>query len=103
MGSVLAKPELVEIYMKLGKEYNLPVFAPRMMLLAMPEELRETVRKEYVLVDNMFMLDVEGPEASWEQEYGKMIEQVGPGLNVLIVHLANWKEISAVKQSSPAT
>ena len=78
MGSVLAKPELVQIYMKLSKEYNIPVFAPRMMLFAMPEEIREKVKKEYVLVDRMFMLDVEGPDASWEEEYGKMIEKVSP-------------------------
>ena len=54
---------------KLGKEYNIPVFAPRMMLFAMPEEIREMVREEYVLVDNIFMLNVDGPDASWEEEY----------------------------------
>jgi predicted glycoside hydrolase/deacetylase ChbG (UPF0249 family) len=103
MGSVLARPELVELYMKLGKEYGIPVFAPRMMLFAMPEEIRETVKNEYVLVDNMFMLDVEGPEASWEEEYGKMIENIGPGLNVMIVHLAfDNAEMQAVTVNHPA-
>ena len=103
MGSVLAKPELVEIYMRLGKEYNLPVFAPRMMLFAMPEDVREMVKKEYVLVDNMFMLNVDGPEASWEEEYGKMIEKVGPGLNMMIVHLAHDNaEMQAVAINHPA-
>ena len=103
MGSVLAKPELVQIYMKLSKEYNIPVFAPRMMLFAMPEEIRETVKKEYVLVDRMFMLDVEGPDASWEEEYGKMIEKVSPGLNMMIVHLAyDNAEMQAVAINHPA-
>ena len=115
MGSVLAKPELLEIYMKLGKEYGLPVFAPRMMLFAMPEEIRTLVKEEYVLVDNMFMLNLDVPDASWEEEYGKMIEKAVPGLNVMIVHLAydnaemqavainhpafgaTWKEIGALK------
>jgi len=103
MGSVLAKPELVQIYMKLSKEYNIPVFAPRMMLFAMPEEIRETVKKEYVLVDRMFMLDDFGPDASWEEEYGKMIEKVSPGLNVMIVHLAyDNAEMQAVAINHPA-
>ncbi len=103
MGSVLAKPELVQIYMKLAKEYKLPVFAPRMMLFAMPEDLRTLVKNEYVLVDRMFMLDVDGPEASWEEEYGKMIEKVGPGLNVIIVHLARDNaEMQAVAVNHPA-
>lgn len=103
MGSVLAKPELLEIYMKLGKEYDLPVFAPRMMLFAMPEEIRALVKEEYVLVDNMFMLNVDGPDASWENEYGKMIEKVVPGLNVMIVHLAyDNAEMQAVAINHPA-
>ncbi|MEA3477087.1 MAG: polysaccharide deacetylase family protein [Bacteroidota bacterium] len=103
MGSVLAKPELVQIYMKLGMEYNLPVFAPRMLLMAMPEETREMVKKEFVLVDHMFMLNVEGPDASWEEEYGKMIEKVKPGLNVMIVHLAHDNaEMQAVAINHPA-
>lgn len=103
MGSVLASPELVQIYMKLGKEYNIPVFAPRMMLFAMPEEIRESVKKEYILVDNMFMLNVDGPGASWEEEYGKMLENVLPGLNVMIVHLAyDNAEMQAVAVNHPA-
>jgi predicted glycoside hydrolase/deacetylase ChbG (UPF0249 family) len=103
MGSVMAKPELVQIYMKLGKEYNIPVFAPRMMLFALPEEMRDMVKNEYILVDNIFMLNAEGPEASWEEEYGKMIQKVGPGLNVMIVHLAfDNAEMQAVAVNHPA-
>ena len=103
MGSVLAKPELLEIYMKLGKEYDLPVFAPRMMLFAMPEEIRTLVKEEYILVDNMFMLNDIGPDASWEEEYGKMIEKAVPGLNVMIVHLAyDNAEMQAVAINHPA-
>ena len=103
MGSVLAKTELLEIYMKLGKEYDHPVFAPRMMLFAMPEEIRTLVKEEYVLVDNMFMLNDIGPDASWEEEYGKMIEKAVPGLNVMVVHLAyDNAEMQAVAINHPA-
>ena len=103
MGSVLAKPELVQIYMKLGKEYNLPVFVPRMLLMGMPQEEREIIKREFVLVDRFFMLNMDGPEASWEEEYGKMIEKVTPGLNVMIVHLAHDNaEMQAVAINHPA-
>ncbi len=103
MGSVLAKPELVQIYMKLGKEYGIPVFAPSMMLMGMPAEEGKMIKEEYVLVDRMFMLNVDGPEASWEEEYGKMIERVAPGLNVMIVHLAyDNAEMQAVAINHPA-
>jgi predicted glycoside hydrolase/deacetylase ChbG (UPF0249 family) len=103
MGSVMAKPELVQIYMKLGKEYDLPVFAPRMLLMGMPEEAREEIKKEYVLVDRIFMLDLDGPDHSWEEEYGKMVDKVSPGLNVLIVHVAyDNAEMQAVAVNHPA-
>jgi chitin disaccharide deacetylase len=103
MGSVMARPELVQIYMKLGKEYHLPVFLPRMLLMSVPEEQREMIKKEFVLVDHYFMLGVDGPEASWEEEYGKIIDRVAPGLNVMIVHLARDNaEMQAVAINHPA-
>jgi predicted glycoside hydrolase/deacetylase ChbG (UPF0249 family) len=103
MGSVLAKPELVQIYFKLGREYHLPVFAPSMLLMGIPEEQREMVKNDFVLVDQFFMLGVDGPEAPWEEEYGKILEKVKPGLNVMIVHLAHDNaEMQAVSVNHPA-
>lgn len=88
MGSVLATPELVQIYMKLGMEYQLPVFVPRLMLMGVPEEMREMVKKEFVLVDHFFMLNEEKPGVTWLKAYTEMVEKMGPGLNQLIVHVA---------------
>jgi len=103
MGSVLARPELIHTYMKLGQEYEIPVFIPRMLLFSFPEEQREQVKNEFVLVDQYFMLDLEGPDTSWEEEYGKIIEKVGPGLNVIIVHLAHDNaEMQAITVNHPA-
>ncbi len=88
MGSVLATPELVQIYIKLGMEYQLPVFVPRMMLMGVPEEMREMVKEEFVLVDRFFMLNEQKPEVTWLEAYTEMVEKMGPGLNQLIVHVA---------------
>lgn len=103
MGSVLAKPEFVQIYMKLGREYDLPVFAPRMMLMGMPEEMREMVKTEFVLVDHFFMLNEALPGVSWMDLYKPMVEKMGPGLNQLIVHLAvDNAEMQGVAINHPA-
>jgi len=103
MGSVLAKPEFVQIYMKLGKEYNLPVFLPRMMLMRMPEEMREMIETEFVMVDHFFMLNDAKPGVSWMEAYGEMVEKMGPGLNQLIVHLAiDNAEMQGVTINHPA-
>jgi len=103
MGSVLAKPEFVQIYMKLGMEYKLPVFAPRMILMGMPEKMREMAESEFVLVDRFFMLNEATPGVSWMDLYRVMIEKMGPGLNQLIVHLAiDNKEMQGVAINHPA-
>jgi chitin disaccharide deacetylase len=103
MGSVLATPELIQIYFKLGMEYGIPVFVPRMLLLGIPEEPRELIKRGFVLVDQYFMLNLESPDASWEEVYGEILDQVGPGLNVLIVHLAHDNaEMQAITVNHPA-
>jgi len=103
MASVAATPELMEIYMKLGMEYGIPVFIPRLMLMGVPEETREMIKQNYVLVDKFYMLNTEGPDASWEELYGEMISGSVPGLNVMIVHLAHDNaEMQAVAVNHPA-
>jgi predicted glycoside hydrolase/deacetylase ChbG (UPF0249 family) len=103
MGSVLATPELIQIYFKLGMEYGIPVFVPRMLLLGVPEDQSELIKQEFVLVDQYFMLNLEGPDASWEEAYGEILDQVGPGLNVLIVHLGHDNaEMQAITVNHPA-
>ena len=103
MGSVMAKPEFMQIYLKLGLEYKIPVFVPRMILFGMPEEAREKMKKEYVLVDNFFMMNTDDPGLSWAEAYGNMIAKVKPGLNVMIVHVANDNaEMQAISVNHPA-
>jgi predicted glycoside hydrolase/deacetylase ChbG (UPF0249 family) len=103
MGSVMAKPEFVQIYMKLGKEYQLPVFAPRMILVGMPEDMREMVKAEFVLVDHFFMLNEAKAGESWLDLYRVMIEKMGPGLNQLIVHVAiDNAEMQGITMNHPA-
>lgn len=103
MGSVMAKPEFMEIYLKLGKEYKIPVFVPRMILFGMPEEAREQMKKDYVLVDNFFMMNAEDPGLSWAEAYAPMIEKAKPGLNVMIVHVAfDNAEMQAIAVNHPA-
>lgn len=103
MGSIMAKPELIQIYLKLGLEYKIPVFVPRMILMGMPEEAREQMNKDYVLVDNFFMMNTDDPGLSWAEAYAKMITKAIPGLNVMIVHVAHDNaEMQAISVNHPA-
>ena len=102
MGSVLATPELAQIYMKLGMEYDLPFLLPRVYLQMVPEQIRPLLDNQPFLLDAFFMLDKD-PEGTWAEAYGEMLERVVPGLNQLIVHVAyDDEEMQAVAVNHPA-
>ncbi len=103
LGSVAATPELMQIYFRLGKEYGLPVLAPAMMLMAVPEEQREEIRSQFVLLYRLFMMEEENPEITWAEAYDQMLARTVPGLNQLIVHLSiDNDEMQAVALNHPA-
>ena len=87
MASAGARPELFQIYLQLGKEYNTPVLLPRFFLLGLPAEDRDKILSEYVLLDNIYMMGEEAAGKTWSESYRQMTESMKPGLNQLIVHL----------------
>jgi len=103
MGSVMATPELLRIYQKLGKEYDLPVLMiPRSWLQDTPDEMREVIDTEYQILDGLFMMEAYDSTKSWSDAYGEMLATMGPGLNQLIVHLAiDDSEMQAVAVNHP--
>lgn len=88
MGSVLANPELIKIYLNLSEIYKLPVLFPRAYLSWFPPDLAKSLDTKIFLVDNLFMLDPKMITAKWIDAYQKGIEAMKPGLNEMIVHLA---------------
>jgi predicted glycoside hydrolase/deacetylase ChbG (UPF0249 family) len=89
MGSILASPELIKIYQKLGKEYKLPVLIPISMIQAMaPQLLKYIDTAGAVIVNNLIMAYAGMPGANWKQFYDGQIRNLKPGLNELIFHLA---------------
>ena len=102
MGSMVATPELVQIYLKLGKEYHLPLLIPRSWLPNAPREHRDAIAAEHILLDGLYMMEAADTAKSWSEAYGEMIAAVGPGLNELIVHLAiDDTEMQAITVDHP--
>jgi len=88
MGSVLANPELIKIYMNLSDIYHLPVLFPRAYLSWFPPETAKTLGSKIFLLDNLFMLEPQMIKGNWIDAYKKGISELKPGLNQMIVHLA---------------
>jgi chitin disaccharide deacetylase len=88
MGSVLANPELVKVYLGLSATYHLPILFPRAYLGMLPPDIAKSLGSQVFLLDNLFMLDEKIVTPNWIDAYRKGIESMKPGLNQMIVHLA---------------
>ncbi len=88
MGSVLANPELVKIYLNLSEEYHLPILFPRAYLSWFQPDMAKSMESKIFLLDNLFMLEPKMITGKWIDAYKKGIETMKPGLNEMIVHIA---------------
>ena len=88
MGSVMANPELIKVYLDLSDIYHLPILFPRAYLGMFPPDLAKSMDSKFFLLDNLFMLDANMITGKWIDAYKKGIEAMKPGLNEMIVHLA---------------
>jgi predicted glycoside hydrolase/deacetylase ChbG (UPF0249 family) len=102
MGTMFATPALVQIYLKLGQEYHLPLLIPRYWLQSIPEDRRAAIAADYVLLDGLSMMEHPDSSKTWPEQYEQMIAAMQPGLNELIVHLAlDDDEMRAVTVNHP--
>ncbi len=88
MGSVMATPELIKIYLGLSDEYHLPVLFPRAYLAMLPPDISNAMSSKVFLIDNLFMLEPNMITGNWIDPYKQAIEAMKPGLNDMIVHIA---------------
>jgi len=95
MGTILAKPEFAEIYLKLGREYGLPVMLPRHVLtngqyVTPPQAsgLLEKLAAARVPVIDALAVGVEAADfAERTAGYQRIIRSLRPGVTQIIVHL----------------
>ena len=97
MGSVMANPELIRVYLDLSSEYNLPVLFPRQYVGMLPPDIAAEFGKKIFLLDNLFMLEPGMITGSWIDPYTKALSEMKPGLNQIIVHIGvNNDELKAI-------
>jgi predicted glycoside hydrolase/deacetylase ChbG (UPF0249 family) len=101
MGSLFTTPELFQVYLKVGAKYNLPVFIPLNAAQGYPE-LMALLDGKQIPVDNFYMMEANLSHDEWTGYYKKILEQLKPGLNEIIVHLAiDNAEMQAVAVDHP--
>jgi len=111
MGAVVSRPDLVEVYVKLGVEFGVPVFFLRNFDDAgtLPKDVRERAVTLLKLLDDRqlpvldFMTQYYTGESydTKKKMYLKAIEDTQPGVRYLIIHCGyNNEELQAITTSS---
>lgn len=101
MGTVLRSREFLQVYRKLGREYNLPVFLARPWLNLAPYA-KEVAADLPELLDGATGLFQNPGEGKWAEAYGAMVQRLEPGVTQMIVHLAfDDEEMQAVAHGHP--
>jgi predicted glycoside hydrolase/deacetylase ChbG (UPF0249 family) len=111
MGAVVSRPDLVEVYVKLGVEFNVPVFFLRNFDGAgtLPNDVRARAEALVKQLDERrlpvldFMTQYYTGESydTKKKMYLKAIEDTAPGVRYLIIHCGyNNEELQAITTSS---
>jgi predicted glycoside hydrolase/deacetylase ChbG (UPF0249 family) len=110
MGAVVSRPDLIEIYVKLGLEFNLPVFFLRNLGREIPDEgvrnralqlVAELEKHKLPVLDQMTQLYTNDSFENKKAQYLESIVNSKPGVHYLILHCGyDDEELRAITGSS---
>lgn len=88
MGTMFSTQPLFEEYLRLGKEYHIPLLLTREPSIAMNPQLPPGFDRRAIPIDKVLQMTPGTPKAMWLAAYEKMLAPLPPGTYELIVHLA---------------
>ncbi len=89
-GALFFSPEIFRVYLEVAEKNKLPAFVPMDLSPHFDESF--TRPKNLVVVEKFFMADKSLDFENWEDYYYKIVEELRPGLNEIIVHLGSDNE-----------
>lgn len=84
MRTLLQTPALLEVLLRVGRDYKLPVCVWR-ELVAQPE-LAPLFREDDIVLDALETIGAEVPAEQWKSYYENVIANLKPGVTALVVH-----------------
>ena len=102
MGAALQRLDYFKAYLKVGHEFKIPVFIPRILEAGLKVKLDTIVSDKDVLVDHILSASPQDFKTGLANFYTNGIKNVKPGLTYLIIHTAyNDDEMRAVTIDHP--
>ncbi len=81
-------PELFGLYLKLGREYRVPVMVGQNFLDQAPEAFQKLVGKQDIVVDRTLTASPEDFQGGMAKYYASVLSGLQPGVTVLVMHTA---------------
>jgi hypothetical protein len=103
MGTLVATTDLLKLYIKLGREYKVPILLHRgMARSALNINLDDYLGKTDVVLDQIFMASPDDYKKGMKDFYSSVLNAIKPGLNIILLHAAyDNAEMQAVTIDHP--
>lgn len=88
MGTLFQTPDLFEAYLRVGRDYQIPVLLPADPMRAEAPQLMALLQPEDIVIDRLVSITPGVPADEWEAYYAGLVESLEPGVTQIIVHVA---------------
>lgn len=88
MGGAFSTPGFLKAYIKVGKEFNIPVMLSRQLEAPLQLKLDSLIDSSTVLVDNIITAMPPDFKNTMKKYYSSVLNGLKPGLNCLLIHTA---------------
>jgi predicted glycoside hydrolase/deacetylase ChbG (UPF0249 family) len=85
---VFTSPELFGIYLKLGREYKIPVMVGRFFLQSVSSDFKALIQPEDIIIEKILTASISDYESGLGNYYTKTLTNLSPGINILLIHTA---------------
>jgi len=80
--------EVFGVYLKLGREYKIPVMVGRFFLQAVPQKFKDLIRAEDIIVEKILTANPSDFEAGLAAFYERTLNNLSAGIQILLIHTA---------------
>ncbi len=102
MGTLFQTPDLFLAYLRVGRDYGIPVFVPGGAIREQAPQLMALLDPEDIVIDHLAMATPDVPASKWDAFYREIVENLRPGVTEIIVHVGyDDAELRAVTRDHP--
>jgi len=102
MGAAVSRPDFAAAYMRVGKEFKLPVLLDKRIHDIDHPEIQSMLDENTVILDNIFIASPADYNKGMANFYTSVLRNLPEGLNCLLIHLAyDNEEMKAVTIDHP--